>query len=207
VPLPRYYKLSPEKRDKFIKTATEEFSNNHFQEASINRIIEKSGTSKGTIYYYFSDKADLYGEVLDRWTTRMLKHWRFDMSVEKPEEFWKEWEGLYRSAYQYFLDNPEAERMLRYSYMVLSSGTAPQEAINQVKKIRAYCLKILIHGKDIGAIRSDLPDTLIVRLFIGLYETFDRWVSDTYPQLSPDKIDEFADMITDLMKQLLASQG
>lgn len=52
------------KKDDIIQSAIEEFGRNDYDRASINSIIEKSNTSKGTFYHYFSSKEELYLELL-----------------------------------------------------------------------------------------------------------------------------------------------
>ena len=206
MPLPRYHKLSRKRKNEIIKAAMTEFSRHPFQEASINRIIDNLETSKGTMYYYFSDKADLYSEVVEQWTTEMLKDWQFDLSVKTPDDFWLEWKRLYHTAYEHYEKHPESGVFLRQFLRFMSSGTAPEIVRKHMDSTRAFCLRCLTLGKEIGAIRKDLPESLLVRLFISLYETFDRWVHVTYPELNPEIIGWLADMITDLMKQLLGPQ-
>lgn len=52
------------KRKKIIEVAAKEFVTKGFQGANINRIAEKSGIGKGTIYLYFKSKEDLYVQAL-----------------------------------------------------------------------------------------------------------------------------------------------
>lgn len=53
-----------EKKQALITAALAEFAAHSYDEASLNQIIKSSGTSKGTFYHYFEDKADLYIELL-----------------------------------------------------------------------------------------------------------------------------------------------
>lgn len=48
------------KKDYIIAAALTEFSNNSYDNASVNTIIKESETSKGTFYHYFKTKEDLY---------------------------------------------------------------------------------------------------------------------------------------------------
>lgn len=52
------------KKDDIINAAFEEFCRFDYDRASINTIIEKSNTSKGTFYHYFSNKEELYLELI-----------------------------------------------------------------------------------------------------------------------------------------------
>jgi TetR/AcrR family transcriptional regulator, transcriptional repressor for nem operon len=63
-------------RDRILNAAFEEFSLNGFQGGSLNHIAEKSGATKGALFHYFKNKAELgyaiVEEVLrpmgqDRW--------------------------------------------------------------------------------------------------------------------------------------------
>ncbi|MRR31852.1 TetR/AcrR family transcriptional regulator [bacterium] len=50
MPKPTFFNLPPEKREKIIDAAVEEFAQNGLENASTNRIVENSGISKGSFY-------------------------------------------------------------------------------------------------------------------------------------------------------------
>lgn len=52
------------KRRKILKVAAREFVSKGYNGANINVIAEKSGIGKGTIYLYFTSKAELFTEAL-----------------------------------------------------------------------------------------------------------------------------------------------
>lgn len=49
-----------EKKQRILDVGLIEFSENSYEHASLNHIIEKADVSKGTFYHYFKDKLDLY---------------------------------------------------------------------------------------------------------------------------------------------------
>jgi len=55
--------MDPEKRDKIINSALEEFSKNSFEKASTNAIVKKAGISKGLLFHYFNSKQALYDHL------------------------------------------------------------------------------------------------------------------------------------------------
>jgi AcrR family transcriptional regulator len=73
--LARFSKLDPAKKAQIIRVATEEFAERGYERASLNRILVRSGMSKGSLYYYFADKDDLYRTVLKAYSDRMLQIW------------------------------------------------------------------------------------------------------------------------------------
>lgn len=75
--------LDENKRIKIINSAMEEFSRNTYQKASTNRIVEKAGISKGSLFNYFKSKKRLY-EYLEIFTIRAIA----DAVLEKMD--WEE---------------------------------------------------------------------------------------------------------------------
>ena len=65
MPKELYFKIDEEKRDRIYQAAFQEFSNNKFNEASINQIVKNSDISRGSFYQYFEDKQDIYFYILD----------------------------------------------------------------------------------------------------------------------------------------------
>ena len=60
---PRFAKLPPAQQQAILRAALEEFAAHGFHDASLNRVIEAAGISKGSMYYYFDGKEDLYTHV------------------------------------------------------------------------------------------------------------------------------------------------
>lgn len=52
--------------DNLIEAALEEFSINQYDNASLNNILKKSNISKGSFYYHFNSKKNLYLFLLDK---------------------------------------------------------------------------------------------------------------------------------------------
>src|SRR5690606_15262684 len=63
---PRFHRLSAEQQAAILDAALTEFSTHGYRDASLNRIIDSAGISKGSMYYYFDDKEDLYAHVIRR---------------------------------------------------------------------------------------------------------------------------------------------
>ncbi len=60
MPKQTFFNLPDKKRQTIINAAVEEFSAHGLENASTNRIVAKSGISKGSFYQYFEDKHDLF---------------------------------------------------------------------------------------------------------------------------------------------------
>jgi AcrR family transcriptional regulator len=62
---PVFLNLPDKKRDAVIKACMDEFSANGFDGASTNRIVQKLGIAKGSLFSYFNTKENLYYFVLE----------------------------------------------------------------------------------------------------------------------------------------------
>ncbi len=51
-------------REALMEASLNEFSETSFDQASLNRIIKNAGVSKGSFYYHFQNKEDLYRHLL-----------------------------------------------------------------------------------------------------------------------------------------------
>ena len=58
MPTESFYKLDSSKRQKILDAMKKEFSRVPFHEASVNRIVENAGISKGSFWVYFKSKEE-----------------------------------------------------------------------------------------------------------------------------------------------------
>ena len=54
------------KQDKILDALQELLENSDIQKISVSDIAEKAGIGKGSIYYYFSSKNDIFGALIER---------------------------------------------------------------------------------------------------------------------------------------------
>jgi AcrR family transcriptional regulator len=58
--------VSEERKAQILDTAEEVFASRGFEGANMDLIAERSGLSKGAVYWYFKKKDDIIGALLDR---------------------------------------------------------------------------------------------------------------------------------------------
>ena len=64
MPKPTFHNLPAAKRDRIVNAAIDEFSAVPYVKATLDRIVDAAGISKGSMYQYFAGKADLYRWLL-----------------------------------------------------------------------------------------------------------------------------------------------
>jgi AcrR family transcriptional regulator len=68
----RHAELSEDRRNEILDAALEVFSESGLQEASVDDVVERSGLSKGTLYWYFKSKDRLIGALMKRFFAQEL---------------------------------------------------------------------------------------------------------------------------------------
>jgi hypothetical protein len=64
-------------------------------------------------------------------------------------------------------------------------------------------VQVVQRGRELGAMRDDLPDDLLQTLLIAVDVAHDRWLLTQWSELSPTGIDTAAERIADLLQRLL----
>jgi len=64
-PLTKKEVLAEFRRREILRSAREVFAREGFQEATMEKIAQNAGISKGTIYLYFKNKTDLFFQAID----------------------------------------------------------------------------------------------------------------------------------------------
>jgi AcrR family transcriptional regulator len=68
----RHTELSEDRKNEILDAALEVFGEMGLQEASVDDVVERSGLSKGTLYWYFKSKDRLIGALMRRFFAQEL---------------------------------------------------------------------------------------------------------------------------------------
>ncbi len=202
MPRPRFEKLDPERRASILAVATEEFAEHGFEAASYNQIIARTGLSKGAIYYYFDDKEDLYTTVLRDAVERLIMGSGDMASAKDAESFWAEFEAWYVRSLGLFQREPASVGLARSVAKAMARGAATG-AIAELRQLaRGWMDQFIAQGQSLNAIRSDLPEDLLVNVLMGLEESIDLWLGERIGDMSDEEIASTATMLTQLYRQV-----
>lgn len=199
MPLPRFLKLDPADRAPILDAATREFAEHGFEGASQNRIIEASGISKGAMYYYFADKADLYGTVVDRAVAQMLEAIGPLDPFDDAPSFWAACEAYVERATMVAFGMPELARLAKHVYR---NEAGVLDAL--AARAAAYVEQVLARGQRVGAVRTDVPLPLLTQASMGLLMALDRWFADNLSTTPPDELAALGPKSIELCRDLLS---
>ncbi|MDR2180858.1 MAG: TetR/AcrR family transcriptional regulator [Synergistaceae bacterium] len=226
----RQERLDDTKRARLIDAAIEEFADHGFDAASYNKIIERSGLSKGTVYYYFDNKDSLLATVLEEICQRFSKAVGDLPLPETKEEYWStDWE-YHRRVGRFFSENPLLGRVM---YWLSADEFHLDERLTPAHELAvSFMNKLIARGQELGAVRKDFPLETIERLMHAIGKVLsadiigeDAPKAGTLPRdvFFPQKeeieeikgevkeemrfrIEKFMNMIHDLSQRLLAPE-
>lgn len=201
----RFEKLNPDKQHRLIESAAEEFAAKGYEAASLNRILEQAGMSKSSLYYYFDDKADLFTTLVDRSLGLLFREiGGFDASTLTEDNFWSEMEALAQRFTALGNSNAWYVKMGRMFYRLRSDPAHSAPTERSFVAARRWITDILRKGQVLGAVRTDLPETLLVDAVMGLGEALDLWVLNHWDEIPDDARLRMANDQVGLFRRLLA---
>ncbi|MCU0665160.1 MAG: TetR/AcrR family transcriptional regulator, partial [Myxococcota bacterium] len=185
MPRPRFEKLPPQRRQQILEAAAKELGAHGYKGASLNRILEQAGLSKGAAYYYFDNKDDLLATMFVHLWQRLLLDAKLDLSKLNAQDYWSSLLGLTDR----FMDSVKGEPWLLAAAKAIWS--LPQGSRTQGPLAESFATVvqwiggILRRGRELGVVRRDLPEELLLALILALDEAADRWMAEHW-----EKFDE-----------------
>lgn len=175
VPRPRFQALPSELQHTLLDSAFEEFSSRGYANSSLNRILRTAGVSKGSFYYYFDDKRDLYREVVRVGLRRLL----VGLSPPAPgsltsDDFWPVMETQTVELSLRLQNDPPLLAVLHDALRTPSRTSAVSDETEEA--ITPWVGSMVRTGQDLGTVRADLPADLLVAVALNLGRTVDEWL-------------------------------
>lgn len=202
MPLPRFYKLSQDKQQRLLGAAREEFAARGYDKASLNRIIAATGVSKGAMYYYFSDKADLFATVVEDAMVEIVEAVGPLPPFDDIAGFWQAIRQCLERASAFVTSRPDHADLGRAIYQnhggvldgLVARGTALFESL-----LRA--------GQKVGAVRDDIPLAMLARATAGAAVAIDGWIAENLETLESAELSRLADKALELFNDLVSAKG
>lgn len=206
MPRPRFGKLSAEKRERILEAAAKEFSVHGYEAASLNRILDRAGISKGAAYYYFDDKADLYTTTVLHYSREVMADLPIDLQQFTAANFWEQLTAVYRHQFTTYARRPWVFGVAK------ADGTQSAERMMEGplaelwEQAQFLLVQLLQHGRQLRVIRDDLPQDLLLSLWVAVDDAHDRWLYAHWSELSAAELEQAAVRMSDLLRRLFTPE-
>jgi len=169
MPLARYESIDESLKTRILDVSKGEFGAHGYEGASYNKIIQKIGISKGSMYYYFENKEDLFVTCfLDE--ARLAGMLSFEMNklseVVDHDVYWNSIKMISSQQWNDVLHHPLFMSLMRQLASLGSDHPIFRKLNAECEGLSEYgeLMSLLEHGVQIGAIRDDVPLNVLIRM-------------------------------------------
>lgn len=195
--------MAPERRDKLFESAAEEFATQGYEGASLNRIIERAGIGKSSLYYYFDDKRDLFRQLIQTVFERFVRDiGGFDYRTLTAETFWPEIERLFLRGVTFSESNAWFVRVGRLFQRFRALEKGGGVTGEQMAMAEGWAAATLRHGMSLGVVRTDLPEPLLIQSVMALVEVCDWYLLEHWDEQDQSERHSLVRRQMDLLKRV-----
>ena len=201
------------KRDDIIAAGLTEFSNYDYEGASVNAIIEKSSTSKGTFYHHFPSKEALYMTLI-----RLVADEKMAYLQKLAANNHKKTQGNL-----FDMLREQIEASIRFSAEYPHYARFSARIANETRKDIRKKIDGLIGGKtheifdqlirdqlEQKNLRDDLSAAFITRIFIFMVSRFNEFLLEMGVEIAVDNMDRIMQVLKeyiDFLEEGLAGKS
>lgn len=199
---PRFSRLAPERQQAILDVAAEEFAEHGFDGASYNRIIERAGISKGSAYYYFEGKDDLYVTVLETTLAGLVERVGPWTRPSTPEDFWQQLRRAYFAMLDFVAGDERLARLLRGLSQARANPKLQESWLRFEAPLTAWLGRVLADGRKVGAVRTDVPEDLLLVAMTGMAQATDFWLLERWERQGAQASRRSAEQVFSLIQDL-----
>lgn len=166
--------LDAARAEELLLTSARHFAATGFAGTSLNNVIAEAGWGKSSFYHYFSNKRRLHDHVVNTLSARLLDGVRLpEVKTLSGPQFWPSMTDLLDALGAAAKRHPETWYLGEMFHGPASEDDGRlQEVRGQVER---WLRRAIAHGRKVGAVRDDVPESLLIELALAVLQTLDRW--------------------------------
>ncbi|MTE13446.1 TetR/AcrR family transcriptional regulator [Nocardia aurantiaca] len=169
MPTGTWDRLAPQRRAAVVAAAEAEFAARGFSGGSLNTICREAGVSKGSLFQYFADKADMYVHLAELSSERIRSAIEAVANeLDWEADFFGSLESLLEAWVRYFYDHPLERAMTAAANLEPDpvARTAVREAVN--RHYLAVLQPLFDAASALGALRPGTDTQVLLSLLLLL---------------------------------------
>jgi TetR/AcrR family transcriptional regulator, transcriptional repressor of aconitase len=198
-----YHRLPSARRERLLAATVAEIEAHGLGRASMNRILERAGLSKGVAYHYFADRDDLLATVMRDGLATALGDLAIDPAALSAETFWDDIAAAMLASGDPARWDPRVIALLRAVWALPMDRRAEGSMAELWAEMTGLVRTVIARGRELGAIRRDLDESLLVALCMDLGQTCDRWFLEHWDRAQPEDMRRHGLATLDLFRRLL----
>ena len=152
----KFEQLTDLKQKSIIDASVNEFANNGFKNASVNKIVEKAGISKGSLFNYFKSKNLLFDHIYAIALHEVKIYLAKVRDESEKDDFFTRFSKIINSGITFINKHP---RLAKIYFRLLNSDDSPHgKAI--IQKLHSEAIRYLTDFVETGIERNELRSEL-----------------------------------------------
>jgi AcrR family transcriptional regulator len=167
-----FSKLDPQKKMRILDAAMDEFSENGYQGASVNRMVRRLGIAKGSIFSYFGSKDGLFEYVFERAVNLFAGSLRRVRDTSRDRDVFYRIRQSLEAGVRFIDNNPRIYRI--YLKMMFQENFPGRERFLSTARLYSakYLRPLVVQGQERGELRSELDPDWVVFFLDALMDRF-----------------------------------
>jgi AcrR family transcriptional regulator len=200
MPTDTFFNLAEDKRKLICSVAIAEFAEYSFEQASINRIVAKSGIAKGSFYQYFEDKQDLFMYLARLAAEAKAEYISPLMRYPEEHDFFTLLREAYISGIQFAAEHPEYAEI---SKKILENRDAPvyrELMAENLPSAHELFETLLEYAVARGEVREDIDIKMFAYMITAMNANMVEYYMEHVAQDLDEGMFETLDKFLDLLK-------
>lgn len=193
----KFLKLEPEKRERILNAAINEFAQKGFKNASTNEIVREAGISKGLLFHYFKNKKQLYLFLYDYLMEIMAEEY-FQKPWVEEKDFLRKMQMASLTKLELFKKYP-----LIFKFFLTGYSETDIEVKNEIdernQKIIGSNLPRVYDNVDLSKLREGMDAEKAIHLITWALEGY---ANSKIPEFKTMGEKEFSNMVDELATYL-----
>lgn len=169
--------MAEDTKKNIVESAVSLFSQHGYHGASMTMIAEETGVSKGTLYWHFDSKEELFRFIvlkgLDFFNTE------FNGINEKPQNAERKIKEIIKFAVEFLVENSKIANILRNNVEILNAEFQEEMESKHEQYVEIFT-SIINQGIKEKTIRSKNPRNTAVMMLTVLFTSHADWLLDEF---------------------------
>jgi TetR/AcrR family transcriptional regulator len=192
-----FERIPKEQQRLILEACLEEFAQNGYEQASTNAIVRRAGIPKGTLFYFFGSKKQLYLYLIDYAVGRYVDQVKAK-TEELPSDLFERLLALGRLRLRFAIQEP-----LLYQFFFNAFLHTPEELITEISvrygEYATTSRRLLYEGLDSSKFRNDIDISQAIDLtslvLEGIFSRYAQKLSQGTPEQALDFVEQLTSQV------------
>ena len=186
MPSSTFFNLPHEKRERILSRCFAEFTKHSYQGASVSKVVDELGISKGSMYKYFVNKQDLYLYLVQQAAAVKLNYLAASLQTDSDSFFDNLW-SVVKTGVEFDINYPQYSLFL--GRVCTDEDALADNPVSRQLISRSYSFirDLVLSAQERGDVRHDLSADLISYLINNTIVNYADMVTKKF-DLSQEKL-------------------